>query len=66
MDRVRVRLAGEPITADDGTKVPLAGSFGVAQMEDITTSQEELFEDADQALYEAKRTGRGRVVIWQG
>ncbi|HXC16283.1 MAG TPA: sensor domain-containing diguanylate cyclase [Holophagaceae bacterium] len=66
MDRVRVRLAGEPITADDGTKVPLGGSFGVAQMEDITTSQEELFEDADQALYEAKRTGRGRVVIWHG
>jgi diguanylate cyclase (GGDEF)-like protein/PAS domain S-box-containing protein len=66
MDRVRVRLAGEPITADDGTHVFLGGSFGVAQLEDKTTSQEELFEDADQALYEAKRTGRGRVVIWQG
>jgi diguanylate cyclase (GGDEF)-like protein/PAS domain S-box-containing protein len=66
MDRVRVRLAGEPIAADDGTPVPLGGSFGVAQLEDKTTSQEELFEDADQALYEAKRTGRGRVVVFEG
>jgi diguanylate cyclase (GGDEF)-like protein/PAS domain S-box-containing protein len=66
MDRVRVRLTGEPITADDGTLVPLGGSFGVAQLEDKTTSQEELFEDADQALYEAKRTGRGRVVVFGG
>lgn len=66
MDRVRVRLVGEPITADDGTLVPLGGSFGVAQLIDKTTSQEELFEDADQALYEAKRTGRGRVVVWEG
>jgi diguanylate cyclase (GGDEF)-like protein/PAS domain S-box-containing protein len=64
MDRVRVRLAGEPIRADDGTPVPLGGSFGIAQMEDKTTSEDELFEDADQALYEAKRTGRGRVVIF--
>ncbi len=66
MDRVRVRLAGEPIQADDGTPLTLGGSFGIAQMEDKTTSQDELFEDADQALYEAKRTGRGRVVIFEG
>ena len=62
----RVRLAGEPFTSDDGTQVFLGGSFGVAQLEDKTTSQEELFEDADQALYEAKRGGRGRVVVWRG
>ena len=65
MDRVRVRLAGEPIQADDGTPVGLSGSFGIAQMEDKTTSQDELFEDADQALYEAKRSGRGRVVVFE-
>ncbi|MBS1767031.1 MAG: diguanylate cyclase [Acidobacteria bacterium] len=66
MERVRVRLAGEPIQADDGTAVLLGGSFGVAEMEDKTTSESELFEDADQALYEAKRSGRGRVVVFEG
>ena len=66
MERVRARLAGEPIKADDGTLVKLGGSFGVAQLEDKTTSEDELFEDADQALYEAKRSGRGRVVIFEG
>ena len=65
MERVRARLAGEPIAADDGAPVALSGSFGVAQLEELSTSESELFEDADQALYEAKRSGRGRVVIFE-
>ena len=65
LERVRVRLAGEPVAADDGSPVKLGGSFGIAQMEDKTTSEDELFEDADQALYEAKRSGRGRVSIFR-
>jgi diguanylate cyclase (GGDEF)-like protein len=62
-EQLRVTIAG--ITAYQGsTKATVSASFGIA-----TTSQSghelgQLLAHADGALYEAKRTGRNRVVIY--
>jgi diguanylate cyclase (GGDEF)-like protein len=52
-----------PLLLSDGTLLSLSISLGVAhvpeQMGDLTT----LYHDADVALYEAKRGGRGRVGV---
>ncbi|MEM9602054.1 MAG: EAL domain-containing protein [Pseudomonadota bacterium] len=47
---------------DDALQV--TSSFGVATLEGTTQSPQELVERADLALYEAKNTGRNRVVAW--
>lgn len=39
-------------------------SFGVAELEGADDDMDALHERADQALYEAKRTGRNRVAHW--
>jgi diguanylate cyclase (GGDEF)-like protein len=48
----------------DGVRVPLSGSFGVAcQAPGDVRGSDELLRAADGALYRAKATGRGRVVV---
>ncbi len=50
----------ERLLADCASSVPVTFSAGVAPFE---SSFEEAFRRADAALYEAKRRGRGRVVV---
>jgi two-component system cell cycle response regulator len=61
-ERLRMALAAQPLTLEDGTGIRLAASFGVA-----TRAGEEgpvqLLERADQALYRAKERGRNRVEV---
>ncbi|MER3559094.1 MAG: hypothetical protein C4336_06345 [Armatimonadota bacterium] len=40
---------------------PVTGSFGVATRTDTMQTRQELIEQVDQALYQAKHTGRNRV-----
>ncbi len=49
-----------------GRRVPLSASFGVAEMTEGDDTGESMVCRADDALYEAKRSGRGTVAVWSG
>ena len=50
-----------PLRLDDGRSVALSVSIGVASVPDHAGTAAQLYREADAALYEAKRQGRGRV-----
>jgi diguanylate cyclase (GGDEF)-like protein len=60
----RLRLAISKARAElpDGRLLKVTASFGVAVKGDLT-SAEQLIAAADEALYEAKRAGKNRVVV---
>ncbi|WP_232797045.1 GGDEF domain-containing protein [Blastococcus atacamensis] len=57
LDAVR----GEPLVLPDGTLYGLSISVGVAHADSRTADLRSLYAAADEALYAAKRGGRGRV-----
>ena len=60
-ERLRERI--RKIDWPDG---PVTASFGTAALEATTTTGRRLIELADRAMYEAKRTGKDRVVDFHG
>ncbi|XEC94217.1 diguanylate cyclase [Paenibacillus tarimensis] len=58
-ERIRRRLAG----SISPTGAPVTVSIGLARYPEHGTEFHSVFERADQALYEAKRSGRNRTVI---
>ena len=46
-----------------GPDIVVTASFGVARMQDSDMDAEQLLQRADRALYQAKATGRDRVVV---
>jgi diguanylate cyclase (GGDEF)-like protein len=60
-ERVRRIIADQPIATDAG-EVPVTVSVGVASSRPGCEDLQSLLKVADAALYEAKRTGRNRVV----
>jgi diguanylate cyclase (GGDEF)-like protein len=64
-ERVRTAFAGRTVLAADGTPIAVTASFGVASLPPAASGSE-LFAAADGALYDAKRTGKNRVVTASG
>jgi len=60
-DRLRADLDAATIELPDGRKLSVTASFGVA-VKGTLQRPEELVAAADEALYEAKRNGKNRVV----
>ena len=62
-ERIRARLAAEVVAASDGREpIRVTASFGTATLPGGAADVRHLFEAADEALYEAKRQGKNRVV----
>ena len=65
-ERVQQRVrALEPML--DGQRVAITASFGVSDVKDVGDSGnwEDLIRTADVALYQAKRSGRDRIVLYE-
>jgi diguanylate cyclase (GGDEF)-like protein len=62
-DRLRQKLAARPLPVGSKT-LRLTASFGVASRHESSSGVAELLNQADQALYRAKQTGRDRVVTF--
>ena len=60
-ERIRQHLSDSEF-AVSGWPVPLLASIGVASLEPEISNLETLLRETDRAMYEAKRTGRNRVV----
>jgi diguanylate cyclase len=62
---LRRAIAESPVALADGTRLPLSASIGVA-LQDDHPDYERVLARADAAMYQAKRTGRNRVVAADG
>lgn len=47
-------------------EIPVSASLGVACADTTTSSGQDVYQHADLALYEAKRTGRNKVCLYSG
>lgn len=61
-ERIQLALVSRPFEGQDGTAVLRHVSAGVASWPETAQDPEDLFDQADQALYRAKRSGE-RIVI---
>jgi two-component system, cell cycle response regulator len=62
-ERLRRRIAAEPFTISAGSRsIPVTLSIGIAALRGRDDNAAGLLKRADQALYQAKRDGRNRVV----
>ncbi|MEP6782933.1 MAG: GGDEF domain-containing protein [Acidobacteriota bacterium] len=64
-DRVRERLGVHPFLEEQGLRISLTASVGVATLPDVAASAEELVRAADMAMYQVKESGKNGVRIAQ-
>ena len=63
IERLRLKVSICPIGLKDGTAIKASLSVGIAPLEQ-ESDVEAALERADAALYQAKRSGRNRVYVW--
>jgi two-component system cell cycle response regulator len=65
-ERLRAAIADHPMgTGDAGPELPVSISIGIAVTQERGDAANALLERADEALYEAKATGRNRAINWE-
>lgn len=63
VERLRLSVAERQVDLPDKTGLPLTVSFGLCLLEKGTPLKRTI-EQADRALYRAKRDGRNRIEVW--
>ncbi|HEY9900388.1 MAG TPA: diguanylate cyclase [Pantanalinema sp.] len=63
-ERIRQAIESTDLPGPNGETLHVAVSIGVATFPEHATSEDQLMELADQALYVSKRTGRNRVTLY--
>jgi diguanylate cyclase (GGDEF)-like protein len=64
-ERLRKEIEGHTVL-HEGEKICFTVSLGIAEISEAITDHEKWIECSDQALYEAKNSGRNRSVIYSG
>ena len=65
-ERIMEKIHAAEIETQEGIVVQFTVSMGIADIKDIKTNEmDELIRVADSALYEAKRLGRDRIVVYR-
>ena len=59
-----ISSVNEPITIESGESLQVGASIGVAFYSEQTTSEHDLMQMADEAMYTAKKTGRNRYIFF--
>lgn len=62
-ERIREVIADTEVSLPDGGKIHFTVSIGIATLADRCLSIDSLLKQADQALYQAKESGRNKVAI---
>ncbi len=63
-ERMRAALEGNPFEVTDGPSISISASFGIGAWQGPEDNLDDVFRRADAALYEAKRQGKNRIVLW--
>lgn len=63
-ERLRRRVAAEPVVTSSGETIPITLSIGVAVYPDHGKTADELCNHADKAMYIAKSLGRDRIAVF--
>lgn len=62
-ERIRERIAAHAFLAEDGFRIRLTASVGVATLPDVAASADELLKAADQAMYRVKDAGKNGILV---
>ncbi|HEX8948904.1 MAG TPA: GGDEF domain-containing protein, partial [Dissulfurispiraceae bacterium] len=63
VERLREKIAGEPITLPDAVRLRVTASFGASTFPEDGLSSEDLLITADERLYRAKKGGKNLAVF---